>query len=150
MNKNTNNIVTCSLTAPLTGKLIPLDRVPDTTFSEKVLGDGIAIIPEDGKILSPVTGRIESIADTKHAFSIVSENGLNILIHIGLETVALKGEGFKTFVKEGDSVKAGELIGEVNLEFLKKKNINPITPVLICDAPEGLEINSGTGKAVAG
>lgn len=150
MKGKADNITTYSLTAPLSGNIVPLERVPDTTFSEKVLGDGIAIIPENGKILSPVTGTIESVADTKHAVSIVSENGLNILIHIGLETVSLNGEGFKIFVKNGDKVKSGELIGEVDLSLLEKKKINPITPILICDAPDDLAIKTGTGKAVAG
>ena len=119
--------------APLTGQTVALDQVPDPVFAEKVLGDGVAIIPEDGKILSPVTGEVTSVAATQHAYGFQSEDGLEVLVHVGLETVGLQGEGFTVHVKEGDKVKAGDLIAEVDLELLKSKNIKSITPVLICD-----------------
>ena len=135
---------------PVTGKCVPITEVPDSTFSEKILGDGIAIIPEDGKIVSPVDGKITTIADTKHAFGFLSEDGFDILVHVGLETVSLKGEGFKVFVKPGDTVKKGDLIAKVDLELLKSRNINTITPVLICNAPEGAHIETAMGSSVAG
>jgi len=137
--------------APVSGKLVTLDNVPDQVFSEKILGDGIAIIPEDGKISSPVNGEIISVSDTLHAYTIHSEDGLDILVHIGLDTVSLKGKGFKAFVKSGDKVKIGDPIAEVDLSVLKKHNLNPVTPVIICDAPDNTRIDiSGEINVTAG
>ena len=120
MNHHANNL---SVLAPLSGEIIALEQVSDPVFSGKVLGDGIAIIPEDGKIYSPVNGTVTTVSSTLHAYGFSTESGLDILVHVGLETVSLKGEGFKVYIKEGDMVKAGELIAEVDLEYLKQKNI---------------------------
>ena len=100
MQTSANKRVT-DIASPLSGKVIPLSEVPDPVFSEKVLGDGCAVLPSDGKIYSPVDGEISSVAETKHAYGFSSEDGLEILVHFGLETVALKGEGFFT-LKIGD------------------------------------------------
>lgn len=126
--------------APLLGEVIPISEVKDKTFSEKILGDGVAIIPQNGQIVSPVDGTLSSVADTKHAFSFTSNDGLEVLVHIGLDTVSLKGEGFKVYKKPGDKVKAGELVGEVDLSVLKEKNISPVTPVIVCNLKENSEI----------
>lgn len=135
--------------SPLTGNVVPLDQVPDPVFSGKVLGDGIAVVPTDGKIYSPVTGEIASVAATNHAYGFCSDEGLEILVHVGLETVGLKGEGFTVHVKEGDKVKAGDLIAEVDLALLKSKNINPITPVLICEDLDDKEMLFAAGTVTA-
>lgn len=148
MESKTNNGL--SVIAPVSGKIVPLSEVPDPVFSDKVLGDGVAIIPENGKILSPVDGEISSVTDTLHAYGFHSNDGLDILVHFGLETVALKGEGFKSYVKEGDHVKIGDLIAEVDMEFLSKKGINPITPVLICDGADNMKMTTSTGNVTAG
>ena len=92
------------VTAPFSGKLVPLSSVPDETFASGVLGEGIAIEPSDGLFCSPVSGTVESIAETRHAIGFAGDNGLEILVHVGLETVGLKGEGFEILVKEGDTV----------------------------------------------
>lgn len=92
------------LLSPITGKTIPLTEVPDPVFSTKMMGDGIAIIPSEGKIYSPVDGEITMIAATKHAYGIKADNGLELLIHFGLETVALNGEGFTVHVQAGDKI----------------------------------------------
>lgn len=136
--------------APLTGKAVPLSEVPDPVFSEKVLGDGVAIIPADGKIVSPVDGEISTVAETGHAYGFTSENGQEVLVHVGLETVSLNGECFKVYGKAGDKVKAGDLVAEVDLEYLKEKEINPITPVLICSDTEGKELQYIEGDVKAG
>lgn len=136
--------------APLTGKAVPLSEVPDSVFSEKVLGDGVAIIPADGKIVSPVDGEISTVAETGHAYGFTSENGQEVLVHVGLETVSLNGECFKVYGKAGDKVKAGDLVAEVDLEYLKEKEINPITPVLICSDTEGKELQYIEGDVKAG
>ncbi|MBQ8298102.1 MAG: PTS transporter subunit EIIC [Ruminococcus sp.] len=142
------NKKTVSIASPLNGKAVALEQVPDPVFSEKVLGDGCAVIPADGKIYSPVNGEISSIAETFHAYGFTSEDGLEILVHFGLETVALKGEGFKSHVSVGDKVKVGDLVAEVDIELLKKHNINLITPVLVCDGADDMEmkVHEGTVK----
>lgn len=139
-----------NVTAPLSGKAVALSEVPDPVFSEKVLGDGIAIIPLDGKILSPVDGVVSSVTDTKHAYGFSSDDGLEVLVHFGLETVGLKGEGFTSHVKEGDRVKKGELVAEVDIDMLKEKGFNTITPVLICGGGEDMKMETFSGTVDAG
>ena len=138
-----------NICSPLNGKAVSLDSVPDPVFSDRVLGDGCAVIPSDGKIYSPVNGEISSIAETNHAYGFSSDDGLEVLVHFGLETVALKGNGFTPHVAVGDKVKIGDLVAEVDVELLKSKNINLITPVLVCDGADDLEmqITDGTVKA---
>ncbi|MBQ2263936.1 MAG: PTS transporter subunit EIIC [Oscillospiraceae bacterium] len=136
--------------SPLNGKAVPLDSVPDPVFSERVLGDGCAVIPTDGKIYSPVNGEISSIAETNHAYGFSSEDGLEVLVHFGLETVALKGEGFMPHVAVGDKVKIGDLIAEVDTALLKSKGINLITPVLVCDGADDLEMCVSDGNVKVG
>lgn len=98
-----------SVFSPLNGTVIPLEKVPDPVFSDKVLGDGCAVIPADGKIYSPVDGEISSVAETKHAYGISSDDGLEILIHFGLDTVSMKGSGFISHVSVGEKVKKGQI-----------------------------------------
>ena len=139
-----------SVIAPLSGKVVALEQVPDPVFAEKALGEGAAIIPESGKIYSPVDGEVASVAATQHAFGFSSTDGLDVLVHVGLETVALNGEGFTVHVKEGDKVKAGDLVAEVDLKFLDSKNINPITPVIICDGMDEMSMSIAGGTVSAG
>ncbi|MDO4961862.1 MAG: PTS transporter subunit IIBC [Eubacteriales bacterium] len=138
------------IVSPLSGQTLPLKDVPDPVFSELTLGDGIAVIPENGIIVSPVDGVISMIAATKHAYGITADNGVELLIHFGLETVALNGEGFTIKVEADSRVKAGDPIAEVDMEFLKAKGINPVTPVLVTDMPEDMEIKKSEGKVKAG
>ena len=150
MNENESKKVLEVILAPLTGKVVPLSEVPDPVFSDKVLGDGVAIIPADGKIVSPVDGEISTVAETGHAYGFTSEGGQEILVHVGLETVSLNGECFKVYGKAGDKVKKGDLVAEVDLGYLKEKEINPITPVLLCSDTEGKELQYGEGEVDAG
>lgn len=136
--------------APLSGKVIALSEVPDEVFSAKVLGDGAAIIPADGKIVSPVNGEVSTVSETLHAYGFTSDDGLEILVHVGIDSVALKGAGFIAHVKEGDKVKAGDLVAEVDLDVLKKNNIPTITPVLVCDGADELVMTAATGSVAAG
>ena len=145
-----NTKFTYKIASPLNGKAVALSEVQDEVFSNKVLGDGIAIIPSDGKILSPVDGVITTVAETLHAFGFRSDDGLDILVHFGQDSVKLRGEGFDVRVKEGDKVKKGQLIAEVNLEVFKEKNINPITPVIICSDLEAQKIIPHLGAIEAG
>ena len=127
-----------------------LGDVPDQVFSQKIIGDGMAVIPSEGKLLSPVDGEVISVADTKHAFGLRTAEGLELLIHVGLETVHLKGECFQVFVKPGDKVKAGDLLAEVDLAYLKEREINPITPVLVCGGLNGQQLSGTEGPVQAG
>ena len=141
----------CSkILSPMTGEAVGLGEVPDPVFSQKIVGDGVAVIPSEGKLLSPVDGEIISVADTKHAYGLRTAEGLELLIHVGLETVHLNGECFQVFVKPGDKVKAGDLLAEVDLAYLKERGINPITPVLVCGGFQGQQLNAAAGPVQAG
>lgn len=138
------------IASPLNGAVVTLDQVPDPVFSGKVLGDGCAVIPSDGKIYSPVNGEISSVAKTRHAYGFLSDDGLEVLVHFGLETVALDGEGFTPHLKEGDKVRVGDLVAEVDVDLLKSKNINMITPVIVCDGADDLEMHIQEGNVKSG
>ena len=138
------------IVAPVNGQVVPLEQVPDPVFAGKVLGDGCAVIPNDGKIYSPVNGEVSTLVDTKHAYGFMSEDGLEVLVHFGIDTVSLKGEGFISHVKEGDKVKAGDLVAEVDFDLIKSKEMNPITPVLIYNVSEDKEMKICEGQAEAG
>lgn len=117
--------------APLTGTVKKIEDVPDPVFSQKMMGDGIAIEPTDGEVVSPVDGEIVQFFHTRHAIGIRSNTGLEILIHVGLDTVTMNGEGFTGHVKEGDKVKAGDKLISFDLELIKEKATSTITPVVI-------------------
>lgn len=136
--------------SPLTGSAVELETVPDPVFSQKVIGDGVAVVPSEGNVVSPVDAEVVSVADTKHAFGLRTESGVELLIHVGLETVHLNGCCFEVFVKPGDKVKAGDLLAKADLAYLKEHNINPITPVLICGGVEGKQLEKMTGSVKAG
>ncbi|MBQ8802172.1 MAG: PTS transporter subunit EIIC [Tyzzerella sp.] len=138
-----------TIISPVNGRAVSLEQVPDPVFADKVLGDGTAVIPADGKFLSPVDGEIASVAETLHAIGFTTEEGLEVLMHIGLDTVKLNGEGFTVHVKAGDKVKKGDLIVEVDLELLKEKEINPITPIIICADLEGKSLKCYEGDVKA-
>jgi PTS system glucose-specific IIA component len=117
--------------APVNGKIIPIEEVPDPVFSQKMMGEGVAVIPSSGTINAPVKGTVILIADTKHAIGILAEDGSEILIHIGLETVSLKGQGFTVVVNEGDQVSVGQLRIEVDWEYISKHVKSIVTPIVI-------------------
>ena len=141
---------TTVIASPVSGRAIPIENVPDPVFSDKVLGDGCAVIPSDGRIYSPADGVISSVAETRHAYGITADSGMEILVHFGLETVSLKGEGFTAHVSVGDRVRKGDLIAEADLKLLAERGINPLTPVLVCDGADGAEIVTAQGKVQAG
>ena len=138
-----------TISSPVNGKVVPITQVPDPVFSDKVLGDGVAVIPTDGKFYSPVDGEISTVAETLHAIGFSTEDGTDILMHIGLDTVNLNGEGFTVHVKEGDMIKKGDLVVEVDLALLKEKEINSITPIIVCSDLEDKTLNCFEGNAKA-
>lgn len=132
------------------GKVVNLEEVPDEVFAQKMLGDGVAIIPESDDIHSPVDGTIVQVSDTLHAYGIQTEDGLDILVHIGVNTVELKGEGFESLVKEGDKVKTGDIIAKADLDFIKSKNYETYTPILVTNFDEVRSFSKNLGLAKAG
>ncbi|SBA81083.1 glucose-specific PTS transporter subunit IIBC [Staphylococcus aureus] len=117
--------------APLTGEVTPLSEVPDQVFSEKMMGDGIAIKPSQGEVRAPFNGKIQMIFPTKHAIGLVSDSGLELLIHIGLDTVKLNGEGFTLHVEEGQEVKQGDLLINFDLDYIRNHAKSNITPIIV-------------------
>ncbi|QKS71015.1 PTS glucose transporter subunit IIA [Paenalkalicoccus suaedae] len=117
--------------SPADGEVVPLSEVPDPTFAEKMMGDGVAIKPANGLIVSPVHGEIMQLFPTKHAVGIKTVNGLEILIHIGIETVNMQGEGFKAHVKEGDKVATGDKLIEFDMDLVNEKAESTITPIIL-------------------
>ncbi|KKB73790.1 MULTISPECIES: PTS glucose transporter subunit IIA [Bacillus] len=117
--------------SPADGRVLDLSKVPDPVFSQKMMGDGMAVEPSAGDIVSPVDGEVIQLFHTKHAIGIRSLSGVELLIHIGLETVNMEGEGFTAHVKEGDKVKAGDPLITCDLELIKEKASSTITPVVI-------------------
>ncbi|MCT4796688.1 glucose-specific PTS transporter subunit IIBC [Exiguobacterium alkaliphilum] len=116
--------------APMSGTILSLDDVPDQVFSGRMMGDGFAIEPSDGKVVAPFTGTITTFFPTKHAIGLLSDDGREILIHVGLDTVNLKGEGFTSKVKEGDRVEAGDVLLDVDLNLIRDRVPSLITPII--------------------
>ena len=138
------------VTAPFSGTLVPLSEVPDETFASGVLGEGIAIEPSDGLFCSPVDGTVETIAETKHAIGFAADNGLEILVHVGLETVSLNGEGFEILVKEGDKVKAGQPVAKADLALIRERGLKTITSIVLTGGADDMELHCAEGLATAG
>lgn len=135
--------------APVKGKAVSIREVSDPTFGEEILGKGIAIQPEEGNIYAPVDGEISLLFDTLHAVSITSEEGVEILVHIGLDTVALKGEHFTAHKATGDKVKKGDLLITVDLEKVKAAGYDLITPMVICNSDDFEAVEAVAGSDVA-
>ena len=134
--------------APVSGRVIPMKEVADPTFSEEILGKGVAIVPTEGKFVAPVSGEVVVMFETKHAVSIRTEYGMELIVHIGLDTVNLKGQYYTAHVKQGDRVKAGDLLVEVNLEAVKAAGYDVTTPVIICNTPDYPDMVCHTGIEV--
>ncbi len=136
--------------APLSGEIVNIEDVPDVVFSEKIVGDGIAIRPNGNKIVAPVDGVIGKIFETNHAFSMESKEGVELFVHFGIDTVELKGEGFTRVAQEGQSVKRGDTIIEFDLALLEQKAKSVLTPVVISNMDEITNIDKKAGEVVAG
>lgn len=139
--------VICS---PFTGKAMELSEVGDGVFSEKMLGNGIAVEPEEGTIMAPFDGTIAAVFDTKHAIGLVSNTGLELLIHIGIDTVQLNGKYYDIKVKNGDQIKKGDVIGTVDLEGIRSEGYRTITPIIVSNTDNYNEFKEKTGSVTAG
>ncbi len=131
---------TINLVAPLTGKVVPLNEVPDQVFSEKMMGDGVAIVPSDNAVYSPIDGVVASVFQTKHAIALRSNEGAEILIHMGLDTVNLKGEGFEIKVSDGEKVSKGKLLAYFDIKKVTDCGYEVITPIILLNGDQ-FEIN---------
>lgn len=136
------------LLSPLTGQVVSLKDVPDTTFSTGLVGKGVAIEPTEGSVKSPFSGKISMLTPTNHAIGIQSEDGVELLIHIGLETVKLEGVGFELLVSDGQEVKMGQELMRFNIAELRKQKINLVSPVVITNSPQFLDIIETTDKQI--
>lgn len=141
--ENNNEVTVESVVyAPIEGKAVSLKQVDDATFSEEIMGKGAAIIPTVGRAVAPVDGVVSALFETKHAIGITSDDGVEVLIHIGLDTVKLGGEHFTAHIKAGDKVKKGDLLVEFDIEAIKKAGYDTITPVLVTNAHDYKDVLS--------
>jgi len=131
---------------PMKGKLVSLSEVPDQIFSQKMMGDGFAVYPTGGEVLAPVSGKIVNVFPTKHAIGIESDGGREIIIHVGIDTVKLKGKGFDVFVKAGDKVTQGQLLMKVDLDFIEKNAVSVVTPVVFTNLADGEKVDIEEGE----
>lgn len=139
--------VVCS---PLQGTVLPLDQVKDEVFSQKILGDGMAVVPVKGELYAPADGTIESVFESKHAISMVCANGAELLMHIGMDTVKLEGKGFTPQVKNGDAVKKGQLLMKFDLDGIKAAGYDVTTPIVVTNG-DAFTVNPvGEGAVVPG
>lgn len=133
--------------SPMSGQIIPMEQVPDPAFSQKMMGDGFAVIPFDGTVKAPVSGTVEAAFPTGHAFGIRAEDGMELLIHIGIDTVNLGGNGFEVFVKQGDPVKQGDMLVKVDLDYVKQQGKSTVSPVIFTSGEAISILKEGTVEA---
>lgn len=141
----------CTLFAHLTGSVIALSDVKDEAFSAKILGEGVAIVPDEGVLVSPGDGRVEKVFDTKHALNIVTDEGCEILLHIGIDTVKLDGRFFEVHVRDGDKIHKGDKLVTFDIDGIKKAGFDVTTPMVVCNSEDYGQINvTASGKVSAG
>lgn len=134
----------------MSGEIRPITECPDPVFAEKMMGDGYVIFPTDGKVTAPFDGKITAVFHTKHAIGLTSNDGLELLVHLGLDTVTLNGEGFEIFVSAGDEVKKGDILLQVDLGFIKSKGLQTATPVVVTNLGDRTMELKKTGSVAAG
>ena len=142
------NAKTISLKAVEDGRTIPMDEVNDQTFAQELLGPGIAIVPSNGTVVSPINGTIATVMDTKHAVCIQGEDGLELIVHAGLDTVELNGKYYQTYKEIGDQVKAGDVLLEFDLEEIAKAGYDVTTPIVITNLGDYKITKCLTGQQV--
>ena len=138
------------LFAAATGKTVPLSAVPDEVFAEELLGKGIAVEPTDGRFFAPVSGEVTSVADSLHAYTILSNTGVDVLVHIGVDTVSLAGKGFIAHAGVGEKVVAGQLIAEADIDLIRSRGLSAICSMVVTE-PEKIEnIEYSPGFCIGG
>jgi glucose-specific phosphotransferase system IIA component len=137
------------LVAPLSGTIVELSQVPDPVFSQKLAGDGFALIPDEGKLVSPVDGEVILLFPTLHAIGIKSNDGLEILLHIGIDTTKLQAKGFEALVQSGDSVKKGDALIQFDADTIQAAGYPLVTPVIFTNGEvDGESVEQWIGKSV--
>lgn len=137
-----------AISAPVKGVCIPIREVSDPTFADEILGKGMAIKPLDGKVYAPADGKISTLFPTGHAVGITASDGAEILVHVGLDTVSLKGQHFQAVVQADQEVKAGDLLLEADLEAISKAGYDTVIPIIICNSDEFSDIQCKTEGTV--
>ncbi|PTK54822.1 PTS sugar transporter subunit IIA [Staphylococcus haemolyticus] len=129
--------------APLTGEYINIEDIPDPVFAQKMMGEGFGINPTEGEVFSPIEGKVDNVFPTKHAIGLKADNGLEILVHIGLDTVQLDGQGFEILVSSGDTVQVGDPLLKFDLEYIRNNAKDVISPIIITnsDQTESIHVN---------
>lgn len=135
--------------APMSGSVVDLGQVPDPIYSQRMMGDGVAIIPEEGTMFSPVNGYVSVVAGDKHAFGFTTDTGLEILVHLGVDS-KVQEDCVAVHVKVNDRVQAGDMVAEFDLEKLKSRGVNTITPIIICGGLDDKKVEPATGHILAG
>jgi len=130
-----NKESTMEIGSPLAGKVVPLSEVPDRTFAEGIVGQGVGILPSEGIVKAPFHGIVSAVTDSRHAIGLTSDQGVELLVHIGIDTVSLDGDGFELLVKEGQTVKKGDILLSFDMEKIKNAGFDLISPVLITNTP---------------
>ncbi|MCG1021441.1 beta-glucoside-specific PTS transporter subunit IIABC [Sutcliffiella horikoshii] len=137
-----------TINSPLKGQIVPLSEVPDQVFASEAMGKGIAILPTEGRVVAPVSGTITTLFKTKHAIGLTSDEGVDILVHVGIDTVQLDGKHFAAHIKQGDRVNAGDLLVEFQIEKIKEAGYEVVTPIIITNHSNFASIEGTTVKAV--
>ncbi|NCJ14935.1 glucose PTS transporter subunit IIA [Staphylococcus pseudintermedius] len=127
--------------APMTGEYVKIEDIPDPVFAQKMMGDGFGIRPTEGKVVSPITGVVDNVFPTKHAIGLKADNGLEVLVHIGLDTVQLNGEGFETLVNSGDTVKVGDPLVTFDVDYIDQHSKSIVSPVIITNTDQTVVID---------
>lgn len=137
---------TIEILSPLEGKSLRLSECGDEAFASEMLGKGLAVLPATGLIVAPFHAKVEVLFDTAHALSLLSKEGVELLIHIGIDTVKLQGRHFKALVKQGDEVRAGDPLIEFNPVAIQKEGYSTVVPVVVCNSADYAKIESFPGR----
>ncbi|PRS65839.1 beta-glucoside-specific PTS transporter subunit IIABC [Bacillus pumilus] len=137
--------------APMSGKVIPLSEVNDSVFSSEMMGKGVAILPDKGVVQAPFSGKVVTVTPTKHAIGLVSDDGIELLIHVGIDTVSLNGQFFDVLVKEGDEMKTGDHLLSFDIEGIQSNHLDVVTPIIVTNSTQYLDvIHTGDAHVTAG
>jgi PTS system glucose-specific IIA component len=134
--------------SPFTGRVVRIEDVPDPVFAEKMVGDGLAVDPAEGVGCAPTAGQIQLFHRSGHALAVKTHDDVAVLLHVGLDTVGMKGEGFERLAEEGDPVTAGQPLVRFDLDAIRRAGHSPISPVILPDLPDGFEIEKTTSVHV--
>lgn len=138
-----------SVAAPMQGTCVSIQEVSDPTFGEEILGKGVAIRPVDGRVCAPADGVISTVFPTGHAVGITTNDNVELLIHVGLDTVKMDGRGFEIMCQDGQEVKKGDLLIRADLELIREEGYETITPVVVCNSDEFSQIGKQAGREVS-